>query len=200
MRVMDKTILQRIEEYNVEFQKKHGRTPSYRQIMNDLSIGSLATVQRYVLALEREGRITRSEIGTIMPVPQLKPKGVTITPLVGSIACGQLTFAVEDIEGSYALPKEIFGNGELFMLHATGDSMIEAGIDDGDLLVLRKSDSADDGDIVVAMVEGNTTLKRLYHRGKKIILHPENRRMQDIVVSECAVQGVLVSCIKMYRR
>ena len=128
MRVMDKTILQRIEEYNVEFQKKHGRTPSYRQIMNDLSIGSLATVQRYVLALEREGRITRSEIGTIMPVPQLKPKGVTITPLVGSIACGQLTFAVEDIEGSYALPKEIFGNGELFMLHATGDSMIEAEI------------------------------------------------------------------------
>lgn len=200
MRVLDKATLQRVEEYNVEYQKKNGLSPSFRQIMNALSLGSLATVQRYIKALEQEGRIERTNIGTIKTMPQLKSSGVTIAPLVGEIACGQPNFAVENIEGSYALPKEIFGNGDLFMLHASGDSMIEAGIDDGDLLVLRKSESADDGDIVVAMVDGNVTLKTLFHKGRKIVLHPENKTMKDIIVPRCEVQGVLVSCIKMFKR
>ena len=76
--------------------------------------------------------------------------------------------------------------------------MIEAGISPGDLLVLRKQDSADDGEIVVALVDGETTLKRLYRRDGKIVLHPENKRMKDIIVDDCNVQGVLVSCIKIY--
>ena len=84
------------------------------------------------------------------------------------------------------------------MLHAEGNSMIEAGISPGDLLVLRKQDSADDGEIVVALVDGETTLKRLYRRDGKIVLHPENKRMKDIIVDDCNVQGVLVSCIKKY--
>lgn len=198
MRVLDKATMQRVEEYNIEYQKKNGISPSFRQIMNALSLGSLATVQRYIKALESEGRIARTNIGTILPIPQLKSSGTTIAPLVGEIACGQPNFAVENIEGSYALPKEIFGNGQLFMLHASGESMIEAGINDGDLLVLRKSNSADDGEIVVALVDGNTTLKRLFHRGKKIVLHPENQTMKDIIVSDCEIQGILVGCIKTY--
>lgn len=76
--------------------------------------------------------------------------------------------------------------------------VVEAGISPGDLLVLRKQDSADDGEIVVALVDGETTLKRLYHRDGKIVLHPENKRMKDIIVDDCNVQGVLVSCIKKY--
>lgn len=200
MRVLDKATMQRVEEYNIEYQRKNGLSPSFRQIMNALSFGSLATVQRYIKALEREGRITRTNIGTIQPMPQLKSNGVTIAPLVGAIACGQPNFAVEDIEGSYAFPKEIFGNGQLFMLHASGDSMIEAGIDDGDLLVLRKTNTADDGEIVVALIDGNATLKRLFHKGRKIILRPENSTMKDIIVPRCEVQGVLVSCIKMFNR
>ena len=198
MRVLDKATMQRVEEYNIEYQKKNGISPSFRQIMSALSLGSLATVQRYIKALESEGRIARTNIGTILPIPQLKSSGTTIAPLVGEIACGQPNFAVENIEGSYALPKEIFGNGQLFMLHASGESMIEAGINDGDLLVLRKSNSADDGEIVVALVDGNTTLKRLFHRGKKIVLHPENQTMKDIIVSDCEIQGILVGCIKTY--
>ena len=87
---------------------------------------------------------------------------------------------------------------DLFMLRTFGNSMTDAGINKGDLIVLRRQDTADDGEIVVALVDGNTTLKRLYHRDGKIVLHPENKRMKDIIVDECAVQGVLVGCIKTY--
>ena len=76
--------------------------------------------------------------------------------------------------------------------------MVEVGINDGDLIVLRKQDHADDGDIVVALTNGNNTLKRLYHRNGKIVLHPENKTMKDIIVSNCEIQGVLVGCIKTY--
>lgn len=76
--------------------------------------------------------------------------------------------------------------------------MVEAGINDGDLIVLRKQDYADDGEIVVAMINGETTLKRIFRRNGKVILHPENKEMKDIVVKDCEIQGVLVSCIKIY--
>lgn len=84
------------------------------------------------------------------------------------------------------------------MLRAYGNSMIEVGIQKDDLIVLKRQNYADEGDIVVALVDGNATLKRIYHKGKKIILHPENKSMQDIVVDECEVQGVLIGCIKMF--
>lgn len=198
MRVLDKATMQRVEEYNLNYQREYGKSPNFRQIMRDLNLGSLATVQRYVIALENEGKIKRTNIGKIAPFQPLKQSGITLTSLVGNIACGQPSFAVEQIEESFALPKAIFGNGKLFMLRAFGNSMVEAGINKGDLLVLRQQNYADDGEIVVALIDGNATLKRLYHRGGKIILHPENEEMQDIVVKNCEVQGVLVSCIKMY--
>ena len=122
----------------------------------------------------------------------------TIVPLVGEIACGEPNYGVENIEESFALPKALFGDGDLFMLRTFGNSMTDAGINKGDLIVLRRQNTADDGEIVVALVDGNTTLKRLYHRDGKIVLHPENKRMKDIIVDECAVQGVLVGCIKTY--
>ena len=84
------------------------------------------------------------------------------------------------------------------MLHATGNSMVDAGINEGDLLVVKKQETAEDGNVVVAFVDGETTLKRLYHRDGLIVLHPENKRMKDIVVDKCDIQGVLVSCIKQF--
>lgn len=198
MRTMDESTLARVAEFNIAYQKTNGRAPSFRRIMEELEIGSLATVRRYVMALERDGRIRRTRAGAIQLLPQLQNKGVTLAPLVGQIACGEPNFGEEYIEESYALPKTLFGDGELFLLRTFGNSMIEAGIEEGDLIVLRKQNTAQDGDIVVALVEGNTTLKRFYRAGKKIILHPENKKMQDIEVDECRIQGVLVSCIKMY--
>ncbi len=198
MRILDKATLQKVEEYNLEYQREHGVSPNFRQIMRDLNLGSLATVQRYVLALENEGKIKRTQFGKIASFQQLKQSGVTLTPLVGNIACGQPSLAIEQIEESYALPKAIFGSGKLFMLRAFGNSMIEVGINKGDLLVLRQQNYADDGEIVVALIDGDATLKRFYHKGKKIILHPENREMKDIEVNHCVIQAVLVGCIKTY--
>ena len=200
MRTLNTNTLNQMAEYINKYQREHALSPSYRQIMHGLNMSSLNLVQRYVLALERQGRITRTNLGNIDVPEPLNTGEATPAPLVGRIACGQPTFAIEDIEGSVALPRTIFGKGELFMLRASGESMLEAGIDSGDLLVLRKADVADDGDIVVAMIEGETTLKRLFHRGKKIVLHPENKEMEDIVIPRCEIQGVLVSCIKMFNK
>ena len=198
MRTLNEETLQRMEEYIRERQRKDGVSPSYRRIMHALGMSSLNLVQRYVLALENQGRIRRTRLGSIALPKRLDAGKNKITPLVGDIACGQPSFAEENIEASYALPEAIFGKGELFMLHTHGDSMIDAGIREGDLIVVRKQNTADDGQIVVALIDGEATLKRLFHRNGKIVLHPENRQMQDIVVENCEIQGVLVSCIKMY--
>lgn len=198
MRTLNPNTLERVENYITEYQKKNGKSPSYRQIMHGVGMSSLNLVQRYVLALEREGRIERTRIGNISVPPKLKPSGVAIAPLVGNIACGDPTEEESNIQESIELPNAIFGGGDLFMLHAKGESMIGAGIEEGDLLVIRKQDTADDGDIVVALTDGKNTLKRLYRKGGKIILHPENPKLSDIIVKDCAIQGVLVSCIKMY--
>jgi len=195
---MDEATLKQVEEYNIAYQSKHGISPSFRNIMHALNLGSLATVRRYLMVLEKSGRIKRTNIGTIQPLEQLHPSATTLTPLLGEIACGEPNFGVENIEESFALPKSLFGNGELFMLRTFGNSMIEIGIEEGDLIVLKKQNYANDGDIVVALTDGRTTLKRLYHRGKKIVLHPENKTMKDIVVSECDIQGVLVGKITVY--
>ena len=198
MKTLNEETLQKVREFNIAYQREYGRTPSYRQIMHALNLGSLATVRRYVMELENQGVLKRNEIGKIIPMPKLKKGNFVLTPLIGSIACGIPNPSEESYEDTYALPSDIFGTGTLFMLHAEGNSMIEAGISPGDLLVLRQQNSAEDGEIVVALINGETTLKRLYHKGGKIVLHPENKRMQDIIVDNCDVQGVLVSCIKKY--
>lgn len=139
MRVLSEETKNLIAEYNVEYQKQHGISPSFRNIMNALNVGSLATVQRYVKQLEAEGRIERTNIGNIAPMPKLCGGATVNVPLIGEIACGEPCLEVENIEESFALPCAIFGNSEMFMLRAFGNSMIDIGICEGDLLVIRKS-------------------------------------------------------------
>ena len=175
-----------------------GKSPSYRQIMHETGMTTLSSVFRYVNALENAGRITRNNLGNIETPSNLKHGGTTMIPLVGSVACGAPNIGIEDIEETYAFPTKLFGDGELFMLRTYGDSMIDIGIRKGDLIVVKKQNYANDGDIIVALVDGETTLKRFFKDGSKIILHPENKTMKDIIVKECDIQGILVSCIKMY--
>ena len=122
--------------------------------------------------------------------------GVIRAAVVGSIACGIPNLAEENIEEYVSLPRSMFGNGEFFILRANGESMIDAGIETGDLVVIRKQSCAEDGQIVVALVEDETTLKRLYRENGKVRLHPENRDMDDIIVDDCIIQGVAVKVIK----
>ena len=157
MKTLNEETLQRVREFNITYQQEYGISPSYRQIMNALNLGSLATVRRYVMQLEQQGILKRNEIGKIIPLPKLEKGNFVLAPLVGSIVCGIPNPSEENYEDTYALPTDIFGKGHLFMLHAVGNSMIEAGISPGDLLVLRKQDSADDGEIVIALIDGETT-------------------------------------------
>lgn len=198
MRTLNTDKLAEIENFIKTYQKKKGKSPSYREVMHGVAMSSLNLVQRYVLALERDNRIMRTRLGNIDIPRQLKTGSMVAVPLVGDIACGDPNTAIENIEGSYTLPRDIFGNGDLFLLRTYGNSMIDVGIQKDDLIVLKRQNYANDGDIVVALVDGNATLKRFYHNGKKIILHPENKSMQDIIVDECEVQGILIGCIKMF--
>ncbi|NCC87977.1 MAG: repressor LexA [Clostridia bacterium] len=118
--------------------------------------------------------------------------------IIGTIACGAPVLAEENIEEYISLPSAIFGKGDLYILNASGDSMIEAGIEDGDLVVIKKQTTAEDGDIVVALVNNENTLKRFYidKRNKKYILHPENSKLKDIIVTEVQIQGVAQHVIK----
>ena len=118
--------------------------------------------------------------------------------VLGNIACGLPNVAEENIEEYVSLPESLFGRGEFYILRARGESMIEAGIEDGDLVVIRKQSDANDGDIIVALVEEEATLKRLYRdeENGRIILHPENKDMSDIVVDNCIIQGIAVKVIK----
>lgn len=198
MRTLNQERLIAMADYIKNYQAKEGRSPSYREIMHYMNMSSLNLVQRYVLGLERDGKIQRTRLGSI-EIPRRYDTGETaVAPLVGQIACGEPCFEEENIEESFSLPRALFGNGDLFMLRAFGNSMIDAGINKGDLLVIRRQQEAEDGDIVVALVNGENTLKRFYRKKDKIKLHPENKTMEDIVVKNCEIQGVLVSCIKMY--
>ena len=198
MRILNEETKNAVLKYNIEYQKEYGVSPSFRNIMHALKLGSLATVQRYIKQLELEGKLSRTSIGNIATMPQLHSGETALVPLVGQIVCGDPCLEVEHIEESFMLPRSIFGKGELIMLRAVGDSMKDAGISKGDFLVIRKQENANDGDIVVALVNGNNTLKRLYRRNGKVILHPENKSMEDIIVDECDIQGVLVGSIKLF--
>lgn len=198
MRTLSKEMLAKMAEYINTYQGENHLSPSYRNIMHALDMSSLNLVQRYVLQLERDGKIHRTNLGNIQLPEKYDIGQNTIVPLIGSIACGEPCFSEERIEESFTLPAEIFGTGKLYMLRAFGDSMIDIGINEGDLLVIHQQEDAKDGEIVVAMVNGENTLKRLYHRNGKIVLHPENKTMKDIEVTNCEIQGVLVGCIKTY--
>lgn len=200
MRKLNQETLISMEHYIKEYQLENGRSPSYRNIMHSMGMSSLNLVQRYVLALEREGKIQRTQLGNIELPSQLDKGETTIAPLLGSIACGDPNYEVEYIEDSFELPRSLFGSGKLVALHAKGTSMIDIGIDDGDIIVIRRQDHAEDGEIIVALTNGCNTLKRLYRRNGKVILHPENKEMKDIIVDSCEIQGVLVGSIKTFLR
>lgn len=122
----------------------------------------------------------------------------TSVALLGAVSCGVPMLEEEYIEEFVSLPVSMFGKGIFFLLRAKGESMIDAGIATGDLVLVRKQSEAMDGDIVVALVANENTLKRYFvdKENKQIRLHPENKTMKDIIVSDCKIQGVAVKVIK----
>ena len=116
---------------------------------------------------------------------------VNLIPVVGTVACGKPLLAEENVETYLPLPTSILGKGKFFILKAHGDSMINAGINDGDLIVATITNYADDGEIVVALMNDSATVKRLYRKNGYAILHAENPKYDDIITKELIIQGVV---------
>ena len=197
MRSKNPDLMNKICKYAEQYYLQNGHSPSTSNIANAIGI-SRATAYRYLLAMDDNGMIEYDGQEIHTAVTKKLSKDITQMAIVGSVSCGSPEYEEENVEEYVSLPTAIFGKGDFFILRASGDSMIEAGIDDGDLVVIRKQIFADDGDIIVALIDNQNTLKRLYHdnKNKKIILHPENRKLKDIVVDECAIQGVACHVIK----
>lgn len=198
MRVINETKLNEVLDYIKNFQVKEGRSPSYRQIMKAVNFSSLAQSQRYVKTLQSRNLIKRNDLGRIITPNRLLSGKTIIAPLVGTIACGTPILAEENIEGTYKLPTAIFGNSQSMLLHASGDSMIGVGINDGDLIVAEICDTADEGDIIVALLEDSATVKTLHKRNGHIYLHPENPKYEDIPADNVIIQGVVKHVIHSF--
>lgn len=197
MRSKSPELMDKIKKYAEQYFSDHKNSPSTTEIANAVGIAR-GTAYKYLVAMDKQGIIEYNgkEINTHFMEHFNDEQSKTA--LIGSIPCGSPQYEEENIEAYFNLPTAIFGSGELYVLRASGDSMIEAGIDDGDLVVIKKQQTANEGQIVVALVEGQSTLKRYFRddKSKKIILHPENKEMDDILVDECYIQGIATQIIK----
>ena len=197
MRRRNVELMNRIIEFAEQYYLENSSSPSVRVISDKFGIG-VSTAYRYLLEMDERGLITYDgkRISNDRIEKLNSNSGVIRAAVVGSIACGIPNLAEENVEEYVSLPRSMFGDGEFFILRANGESMIDAGIETGDLVVIRKQTCAEDGQIVVALVEDEATLKRLYRDKGKVRLHPENRAMDDIIVDDCIIQGVAVKVIK----
>lgn len=181
---------------------ERGYPPTVREICTALNIKSTGSVSYYMRKLEDSGRLKidsgKSRGIGLTESTRAKLSDFVQVPLIGRIPAGQPMYAFEDYEDTYALPGNLFSlNGDTFMLRVTGTSMIEAGINDGDFIIVKRQSSANNGQIVVAFVENeNATVKRFFKEGNRVRLHPENKNMSDFYPEEMSVLGVVVGLIR----
>ncbi len=193
MRSKDKELIAAIERFIRNYTDSNGISPTLQDVAD--GIGSTKpTVQRYVAQMRKDGIIDYSGRRTMVSTKAKAP--IARVPLLGSVACGIPKFAEENIEEYLPLPLSLIGKGDFFILRAYGDSMIEAGINDGDMVIIRKQNTANEGQMVVALVDDEATLKRFYPEKDRIRLHPENSTMEDIFVDNCEIQGIAVKVLK----
>ncbi|WP_329886452.1 transcriptional repressor LexA [Pseudoramibacter faecis] len=198
MRTLQLEREKRIQDYIEDFIDDHGCSPSNREIAAGTNL-PLTTVQRYLKRMREQGIIDYDGVRSITTRRQNQTKEASnLVPILGNVSCGVPKYAEGNIEEYVRLPVALFGRGDFYLLRANGDSMIEAGIDDGDLVLIRQQSYADPGQIVVALMEDEATLKRFYPepRYHRIRLHPENPDYNDIYVDECIIQGVAVKVLK----
>lgn len=203
--MLDKKIDKQSEVYNVI--KDHildkGYPPSVREICELVGLKSTSTVHGHLERLEKKGLIrrdpTKPRAIELVKDSVIKKEMIDI-PLVGKVTAGQPILAVENIEDIFTLPISYVknNNNELFMLNVSGESMIEAGILDGDLAIMEKVNYADNGDIVVALIDNEATLKRFFKEKNCIRLQPENKTMAPIIIKDCQVIGKLIGIYRRY--
>lgn len=188
-----------ILDYIHYFINLHGFPPSVREICAATNLKSTATVHGYLIQLEKKGYLSRNpqKPRALELLGKNKPnKDIINVPLVGKVTAGQPILATENIESILSFPKEIIANEDVFMLSVKGNSMIEAGIFDGDYVFIKSQNTAEDGDIVVALIGDEATVKRFYKEGDHFRLQPENRFMKPIIVKELKILGKVIGLFR----
>lgn len=195
MRSKDKAILAAIERFICDYTDLNGYSPTMQEIADKVGV-SRPTVHRYVVKLCDEGILNRSGYRSLTSVKGKSP--VKRVPVVGHVACGLPMLAEENIEEYMSLPTSLIGNGDFFLHRTSGDSMIEVGVDYGDLVLVKRQSSANEGQIVVALTGDEATLKRIFPEPEnhRIRLHPENSRIEDIYVDTCEIQRIAAKVFK----
>lgn len=191
-----------IYDFLIKQLKEKGYPPSVREICKAVNLRSTSTVYNHLIHLEENGKIRRDKTKprAIEIINKMKPAGEMINiPVVGRVTAGLPILAVENIEDYFSMPiNYVKSDKELFMLNVSGQSMIEAGILNGDLAILEKTSSAVNGDIVVALIENEATIKRFFKEKDRIRLQPENSTMEPIYVKDCSILGKLVGIYRQY--
>jgi repressor LexA len=192
----------------IDAETRHrGYPPSVREIGEAVGLSSPSTVHAHLAALQDKGYLRRDPTKPRALEIALEPntgaaverRPVRHVPLLGDVAAGTGVIAAENVEEVHTLPEDFTGDGDLFMLRVRGDSMIDAGIFDGDYVVVRVQPSADNGDIVVAGIPGEeATVKTFLHKRNKIVLRPANERLDDMTFdpSDVQVYGRVVTVLR----
>lgn len=190
-----------ILEYIKDEILKKGYPPTVRDICESVGLKSTSSVHAHLATLEQQGYIRRDPtkpraIEILDDSFQMVRTEMTHVPIVGQVAAGQPILATENIEGYFPVPMEYLPNKELFMLKVKGDSMINAGIFHGDYIIVASQQTADNGDIIVALLEDSVTVKRFYREADRIRLQPENDSMEPIYTENCIILGKVVSLFR----
>jgi repressor LexA len=193
---------QEILEYIKSQILNKGYPPSVRDICAAVNLKSTSSVHAHLETLEKNGYIRRdpSKSRTIEIIDDnfnLVRREVVNVPLLGQVAAGQPLLAVENITNYFPIPQECLPNEETFMLTVKGDSMINMGIYEGDKIIVKKQSTANNGEVVVALVDDSATVKRFYKENGHIRLQPENDFMDPIIVDDCEILGKVIGLIRL---
>ena len=195
---------QQILEYIKSEIINRGYPPTVRDICNAVNLKSTSSVHAHLATLEREGYIIRDKT---------KPRAIEIVddsfnatrceivniPIVGHVAAGEPILAVQNIENYFPVPAEILNNRVTFMLKVKGDSMVNAGIFNGDSILVEECNTASNGEIVVALVDDSATVKTFYKENGYIRLQPENDFMDPIIVNDCTIIGKVIGLFRVMK-
>jgi repressor LexA len=195
---------ERVYRFVQEYMQQHGRAPSYEEIRSHLGFRSLNAVSKHLKQLEQRGYLQspwQNRKRAIELLPLRTGAGVANIPFMGIVAAGVPKEAIE-IPESIEVPENFLGRGNNFALRVRGDSMIDDGIRDGDILIISRQPHAGNGQTVVALVHGEATVKRFYLHGEEIELRPANSEMEPIHVPAGNVQivGTVVGLLRHYRQ
>ena len=194
---------QEILDYLKEEILSRGYPPTVREICEKVGLKSTSSVHSHLSTLERNGYIRRDPtkpraIEILDDDFNLTRREMTSIPIVGSVAAGQPILAQQNIETYFPMPVEYAPNAECFALRVQGESMINIGINDGDIVFVKSCSSAENGDLVVALVEDSATVKNFYKENGHIRLQPQNDAMEPIIVDNCQILGKVFGVFRLY--